>query len=116
LTATRCHGSIFPVDTSRPESGKVQVECPSCGARLKIDVALGKVIGHELPPRRTETRNLDQASQLLEKEKARREALFQKSTEAEKTKPELLQRKFEEALRKSKDEPVAPPCRDIDLD
>jgi len=83
---------------------------------LKIDVALGQVIGQEPPPSRAETRNLDQASQLLEKEKARREALFQKSTEAEKTKPEILQRKFEEALRKSKGEPVTPPYRDIDLD
>jgi hypothetical protein len=104
------------VNTGRPERGTIEVRCPSCGAQLKIDVALGQVIGHELPPSRAETRNLDQASQLLEKEKARREALFQKSTEAEKTKPELLQQKFEEALRKSKDEPVTPPYRDIDLD
>lgn len=77
---------------------------------------MGKVIGHELPPRHAEARNLDEASQLLEKDMARREALFQKSTEAEKTKPELLERKFEEALRKSKDQPVARPYRDIDLD
>ncbi|HUZ46458.1 MAG TPA: hypothetical protein VMW54_07450 [Terriglobia bacterium] len=104
------------MNTGRHERGEIEVECPSCGACLKIDVALGKVIGHELPPRRTETRSLDQASQMLEKEKARREALFQKSTEAEKTKPDLLQRKFEEALRKSKDEPVTRPFRDIDLD
>ena len=92
------------------------MDCPSCGAHLKIDAALGKVIGHEPPLRHTETRNLDEASQLLEKEKARREALFHKSAEAEKTKPELLERKFEEALRKSQGEPTAPPYRDIDLD
>jgi hypothetical protein len=104
------------VKATRPERGTIEVDCPSCGAHLKIDAALGEVIGHELPPRHAETRSLDEASQLLEKERSRREALFQKSTEAEKTKPELLQRKFEEALRKSKDEPAAPPFRDIDLD
>ncbi len=104
------------MDAGRSERGTIEVECPSCGARLRIDVALGEVIGHEPPPRHSEPRDLKQASQLLEKEKARREALFQKSTEAEKTKPDLLERKFEEALRKSKDEPVTPPYRDIDLD
>ena len=100
----------------RPEHETIEVRCPSCGAHLKIDAALGQVISHELPPRSSESRDLQQASQLLEKEKARREALFQKSAEAEKTKPELLKRKFEEALRKSKDEPVTPPLRDFDLD
>ena len=104
------------MNTGRPERGTIEVRCPSCGANLKIDLALGQVIGHELPPRSSEGRDLQQASQLLEKEKARREELFRKSSEAEKTKPELLERKFEEALRKSKDEPVTPPWRDFDLD
>ena len=100
----------------RPEHNTIDVRCPSCGALLKIDTALGQVIGHEFPPRTSESRDLQQASQLLEKEKARREELFQKSAEAEKTKPDLLDRMFEEALRKSKDEPVTRPCRDFDLD
>jgi hypothetical protein len=104
------------MNTGRPERGTLEVECPSCGTRLKIDVGLGKVIAHELPLRHSEPRDLSHAGQLLEKEKARREALFHESTEAEKTKPELLERKFEEALRKSKDEPVTPPHRDFDLD
>lgn len=106
----------MPVDASRPERGEIEVDCPSCGARLKIDLALGCVISHEPPHKPAESRNLDQASRLLEKEKARREALFEKSTEAEKTKSDLLHRKFEEGLRKSKDEPVTPPLRDLDLD
>lgn len=83
---------------------------------MKVDLALGQVISHELPPRSSEGRDLQQAAELLEKEKSRREALFQQSAEAEKTKPDLLDRKFEEALRKSKDEPITRPCRDIDFD
>jgi hypothetical protein len=104
------------MNAGRPERATIEVECPACRARLKIDLALGQVISHELPPRSSESRDLQHASQLLEEEKARREALFQKSTEAEKTKPDLLERKFEEALRKSKGEPVTRPHRDIDLD
>ena len=104
------------MNAGRPERATIEVECPACGARLKIDLALGEVIGHELPARRSEPRDLQRVSQLLEEEKTRREALFQKSTEAEKSKPDILERKFEEALRKSKGEPVTRPHRDIDLD
>ncbi len=56
------------------------------------------------------------ASQLLRKEAARREAHFQESAEEERIKSQLLERKFEEALRKTKDQPVTRPTREIDLD
>ncbi len=93
-----------------------EVVCPCCGARLKVDASLAKVIAHEPPPKPTKAPDLDRASKLLQKEAARREALFQQSAEEEKIKAQLLQRKFEEALKKTKDEPLAPPMRDIDLD
>ena len=93
-----------------------EVVCPCCGARLKIDVALGKVVAHEPPAKHAKNRDLDRVGQLLEKEKARREALFRQSAEEEKVKSQLLERKFEEALKKGKDEPLTRPTRDIDLD
>ncbi len=98
------------------EGRKVEAVCPCCGARLKIDAALGKVISHEAPPRQTNAPDLDRARELLEKQAARREALFKESAEDEKTKPQLLERKFEEALKKAKDQPAGPTLRDIDLD
>jgi predicted amidophosphoribosyltransferase len=101
---------------SRRDETSLEVLCPCCGARLKIDKALGKVIHHAAPPKHTKPPDIDHATQLLEKEKARREALFKQSSEEEKLKSQLLERKFEEALKKSKDEPVTPPTRDIDLD
>lgn len=101
---------------SRSDREKLEVVCPCCGARLKIDAELGKVLHHEPPPKHTKTPDLDHASRLLEKEKARREELFKQSAEEEKIKSQLLERKFEEALTKSKDEPLTPPTRDIDLD
>lgn len=100
----------------KPEHAIIEVRCPACDAILKIDAALGQVISHELPPRPTEGRDLLQAGELLDREKARREELFEKSAAAEKIKTDLLDRKFEEALRKTKDEPITRPQRDIDLD
>jgi len=92
------------------------VVCPCCGARLKVDAELGKVLHHEPPPKHDKPPDLDRASQLLQKESARREALFRQSAEEEKIKSQLLERKFEEALKKSKGEPAGPPLKDIDLD
>lgn len=94
----------------------IELDCPCCGARLSIDVSLGKVISHSRPPKHAEAPDLTQSSQFLDKEKARREAMFRKSSEDEKTKAQLLEKKFEEALRRSRNEPVVRPSREIDLD
>jgi hypothetical protein len=96
--------------------GLIDVVCPCCGAALTIDRALGKMISHHAPPRRANAPDLGQATQVLEKEARRREALFERSADTERVKTQLLDRKFEEALKKSKDEPATRPLRDIDLD
>ena len=101
---------------ARPDRTMFEVTCPCCGARLTLDPELGKVIAHDLPPKQSKAPDFDQASQLLEKEKSRREALFNQSAEDEKVKSKLLDRKFEEGLKKSKDEPITRPMREIDLD
>lgn len=90
--------------------------CPCCGAHLKVDAELGRVLHYDPPPKQSKTADLEHASQVLTKEQARREALFKQSIEEEKIKPDLLERKFEEALRRRKGEPVGPPVKDIDLD
>ncbi len=97
------------------DGGNVEAVCPCCGARLKIDAALGRVVSHEAAPKRTRAPDLERANALLEKEAAQREAHFRHSAETEKVKSQLLERKFEQALAKSKDEPLTPPTRDIDL-
>ncbi len=81
-----------------------------------MDPELGKVLHHQPPPRSAKAPDLGRAAQVLRKEAARREVLFKKSAEEEKIKPQLLERKFEEAMKKTKDEPGEPPLRDIDLD
>jgi uncharacterized Zn finger protein (UPF0148 family) len=95
---------------------KLEVVCPCCGAVLSVDAELGKVLHHQAPPKHEKSPDLDHAAQLLKKEAARREALFRQSADEEKVKSELLDRKFQEALEKTKDEPIDRPLRDIDLD
>jgi predicted amidophosphoribosyltransferase len=99
------------------KSSSLNVACPCCGARLTVDPELQKVVAHEAPPpNRQNAPNLDHAGTLLREQAARREAIFRQSTEDEKSKSQLLERKFEEALKKSKDQPVERPIRDFDLD
>jgi len=101
---------------TRHNSPSRDLVCPCCGARLIVDAALGKVIAHTPSPKRQKVADLDKAGELLRKEAARREALFKQSSEEEKVKPQLLERKFEEAMKKTKNQPVTAPVRDIDLD
>jgi uncharacterized Zn finger protein (UPF0148 family) len=98
------------------EQPELEVTCPCCGARLKIDKELSRVISHEAPPKHDRSPDLAQAGSLLDKQAERREAHFRESAAAEKIKSDLLARKFEEALKKTKGQPVKPGLRDIDLD
>ena len=47
---------------------------------------------------------------------ARREALFQKSVNEERTRGDALSKRFEEALKQAREEPITKPTRDFDLD
>ena len=99
-----------------PKSPKdLDVVCPCCEARLSIDAALSKVIAYEPPAKPSNAPDLDRVGELLQEQKARREAIFAQSQEDEKTKTQLLDKKFQDALEKSKGEPVERPTRDIDL-
>ena len=101
---------------AQPKSNDISVECPCCGARLTIDPKLRKVISFDTPPPKRSALDLGQAAALLKEQAARREAIFKQSTEDMKIQSQVLERKFEEALEKSKDQPVGKPTRDIDLD
>jgi hypothetical protein len=97
----------------------IDTTCPCCGARLTIDRALGRVVAHEAPlkqKRQTDPNRLERAADLLQKQAERREAHFRESAQEESIKSDLLARKFEEALKKARDQPAKPALRDIDLD
>jgi hypothetical protein len=94
---------------------ELYVECPCCGATLVIDTNLKRVIEHQLPER-GDKRNLDEAQKILATEAARREALYEQSVESERTRGDALSKRFEEALRQAREEPVTKPSRDFDWD
>ena len=94
---------------------ELEVTCPCCRTSLVVDTNLGRVVSHR-EPERGDKPELDEAARILAAEDARREALFEQSVEAEKGRGDALDRRFEEALRQAKQEPVTRPARDFDLD
>ena len=94
-----------------------EVACPCCGAVLKVDSSTQAVISH-IPPERPKTFNdFEEAARAMKEQDTRRESLFRQSVEAEKNKANLLEKKFQEAMKKAKESPdSAPRLRDIDLD
>jgi hypothetical protein len=92
-----------------------EVTCPCCAASLVVDANLQRVIRHSDPPSGPKP-ELDDAQRILAEQAARREALFQQSFAAEKGKDDALSKRFEEALRQAREEPVTRPARDFDLD
>jgi uncharacterized Zn finger protein (UPF0148 family) len=89
---------------------EVEVVCPCCQSTLVVDTNLRRVVSHR-EPERADKPELDQAASIL-----KAEALFKQSVEAEKGRDDALTRRFEEALREAKREPVTRPLRDFDLD
>lgn len=94
----------------------IEVACPCCHATLTIDAQLGVVLAHTPPPKAAPDVDLDDTARLLREEAERREAKFRASVEAEKKKSDVLDRLFEEGLKKAKDAPAEKPLRDFDLD
>ena len=93
------------------------VECPCCQAILKVDPETRAVIAHTVPVKPPPIEDLAAEVAKLKGEGARREQLFQKQFEAEKTHGKVLEKKFDELFKRAKEKPdLAAPIRDIDLD
>jgi len=96
-------------------NSEFEVACPCCSASLVVDANLQRVIRHSEPPS-ADRPELDDAQRILAEQAARREALFQKSVSEERTRGDALSKRFEEALRQAREEPITKPTRDFDLD
>ena len=92
-----------------------EVQCPCCGATLVIDLNLGRVVAHREPGSGLNI-ELSDAQNILADQKERRDAAFDQSVTAERTRGDALSRRFEEALKQAKEEPITKPTRDFDLD
>src|SRR5215204_3939309 len=103
------------VDHAMPLKSEFSTNCPCCQATLIIDVNLRRIVRHEEPVR-GDRPELSDAQRILAEEAARREAIFQESVAAEKNRGDALSKRFEEALRQARQEPITKPTRDFDLD
>jgi hypothetical protein len=103
------------VEVAMTLKSEFETTCPCCQSKLVIDANLRRIVRHEEPVR-GDRPELSDAQQILAQEAARREAIFQDSVAAEKTRGDALSRRFEEALRQARQEPITKPTRDFDLD
>jgi hypothetical protein len=94
---------------------EIEVTCPCCQSTLVIDLNLGRVVGHKEVenPNKPE---LSEAHRIVAEQAARREAAFEDSVNAERTRGDALSKRFEEALRQAREEPITKPTRDFDLE
>ena len=88
---------------------------PAAARELKIDPALKAVIDHTPPKTPRKFESVDQAIGAMKTQDDEREKKFAASVEAEKSKKDVLNRKFEELFEKTKGD-TSRPIRDIDLD
>ena len=95
----------------------IEIACPCCQTVLKVDPETRAVISHKVPEKPAAIEDLAAAVAKLKGEPGRREEIFRKSFEAEKSMGKVLDRKFDELLKQAKENPdAARPLRDIDLD
>jgi len=75
------------------------------------------VVSHREKEKPGPIEDLDAAVAKLRGEAARREELFRKSLEEQKTRQQVLAKKFDELFKQAKEKPETPrPLKDIDLD
>jgi len=109
---------VVPKEATMSENARepFEVPCPCCQARLRVDPELRAVLSHEPPPEERTVKDLAQAVMGLKAEAAHRQAKFEESMKLERNKKDLLDKKFQDALKRTRDVPVGKPIRDIDLD
>lgn len=95
----------------------IEVVCPCCEAELFVDPETRAVIRHVEHKRPPSIADLEAAIERQKGEAGRREEAFRKSLSDHKDHAKVLDKKFEELLRKAKENPdEPPPKRDIDID
>ena len=84
---------------------------------MKIDTAMQSVIAHTAPVKPRTFQDMEEAARAMKEQDVRRDSIFRQSVEAQKHASELLEKKFQEAVKKAKETPdTGRPIRDFDLD
>jgi hypothetical protein len=95
----------------------IEVECPCCQAKLKIDAKTEAVISHSVPSKPKPIEDLAAEVAKLKDAAGRRNEVFEKHVTAQKSHAEVLNKKFDELFKEAKKNPdKTPPKRAFDLD
>jgi len=99
------------------DSPPFEVTCPCCNAVLKVDPAIKGVIAHTAVVKPKMFADMEEAARAMKEQDSRRDSIFRQSVEAQKHAADLLEKKFQEAVKKAKESPdTGKPIRDFDLD
>src|SRR3981081_1288169 len=94
-----------------------EVTCPCCSAVLKVDSDSKAVIAHTAAVKPKMFSEMEAAARAMKEQDSRRDSIFRQSVENQKHASELLEKKFQEAVKKAKESPdTGRPIRDFDLD
>ena len=94
-----------------------EVTCPCCHAVLKVDPNSRAVIAHTAAVQPKTFNDIEEAARAMKEQDSRRDSIFRQSVEAQKHASDVLEKKFQEAVRKAKESPdTGKPIRDFDLD
>ena len=84
---------------------------------MKVDIATRAVISHTAAVKPRMFNDMEEAARAMKEQDSRRESIFRQSVEAQKHASDLLEKKFQEAVKKAKESPdTGKPIRDFDLD
>jgi hypothetical protein len=100
---SRSHGvELANMAKSKPFT----LNCPCCQAELTVDPEIQSIITFKAAEKPREIEDIETAMQMFKGEANRREDAFQKSVQAEKNKANVLDRKFDELLKRAKESPA----------
>jgi predicted nucleotide-binding protein (sugar kinase/HSP70/actin superfamily) len=95
-----------------PASPLIDVLCPCCEAKLRVDAVTGAVIAWDEKKRAAPVEDMAEAVKRIKREEAERESKFNKALQAERSHQDVLNKKFDELLKRAKSDPDAgPPVR-----
>jgi len=88
-------------------SDRVNVVCPCCETRLVVDTESGEILAEERPQKNVD-KTFENAMSQVRSGSQRREEAFSKAFDRTKRLDDLLEKKFEEARKKAKDDGSKP--------
>jgi hypothetical protein len=96
---------------------KLDIECPHCGSKIRVDKDAEVVVSHEPPVYLKEKADFDERLQQLGRDKTRAADRMEEAMRREKDKSRLMDDRFRELFdeTKKKDDGKRP-IKDIDLD